>query len=42
MHNNRKQLTQISISIVIVLLIIALIAFGGSWIVDTFKEMHGL
>lgn len=42
MHNNRKQLTQISIGIVIVLLIIALIAFGGSWMVDTFKEMHGL
>lgn len=42
MNINRKQLTQISIGIVVILLIIAFIMFGGSWAVDTIKEMHGM
>ncbi len=37
-----KQLTRISIGFIIILFIIALVMFGGGWMVDTFKEMHGM
>ncbi len=42
MNISRKQLTQIGIGVIVILIIVALIAFGGSWIVETFKEMHGM
>ena len=42
MNISRKQLTQIGIGILVIVIIVALIAFGGSWMVDTFKEMHGM
>lgn len=42
MNFSRKQLTQIGLGIVILIIIIALLAFGGSWFVETFKEMHGM
>lgn len=42
MNITRKQLTQIGISIFVILMIAALIAFGGSWAVEAIKEMHGM
>jgi hypothetical protein len=42
MNITRKQLTQISIGLVVIAVIVVLVMFGGSWAVDTFKEMHGL
>lgn len=42
MNFSRKQLTQIGLGIVIVIILITLVAFGGNWFVETIKEMHGM
>lgn len=38
----RKQITQVSIGLAVLALLIVLVIFGGGWFIETFKEMHGL
>ena len=42
MNINRKQVTQVGIAALIVIMIIALVAVGGGVAVEAFKEMHGM
>ncbi len=39
---NRKRLTQLGIALILLVVIGLALHFGGSWAVETFKEMHGM
>lgn len=39
---NRKRIIQIGLVVVIIVVIMGSLHLGGPWVVETFKEMHGL
>ena len=39
---NRKKAIQVGLLIFTVLLILLLVYVGGGWVIETFKEMHGM